>query len=170
MPAAPSSRRQVTLFVPSDEALVLEPIRRRMDPVQHRLIAAHVTLCRDEDLAHLPVAELGARLALAGRSPLTLQFGSPETFDGHGVLLPCVAGGEAFDRLRVALLGVEARPHRAHITLAHPRNLRAPGNTPSAWASLTFPLSITFTTVCLIEQRGGEPWEVGKTHDLAGDG
>ncbi len=165
-----NSRRQVTLFVPSDEARLLEPIRKRMDPVQHRLIAAHVTLCRDEDLAHLPDAELESRLAHAGQLPLTLQFGRPEAFGGHGVLLPCVAGEESFDRLRVALLGVEARPHGAHITLAHPRNPRAAGNVASTWASLAFPLSISFSEVSLIEQRDGQPWEVRETHQFPAEG
>ncbi len=132
-----------------------------MDPVQHRLIPAHVTLCRDDELAGISTAELSARVATMGQPPLTLQFGPGESFDEHGVLLPCIAGQEAYHRLRVALLRSEGIQHsRAHITIAHPRNPRAPWNLPSTYEALAAPLSITFTKVSLIEQEAGEPWQI----------
>ena len=45
------TRRQLTLFVPHAEAAPIEALRATLDPVQHALIAAHVTLCREDELA-----------------------------------------------------------------------------------------------------------------------
>ena len=159
--ATRASRRQLTLFVPLGAAAALEAIRRRVDPVQHQLIPAHVTLCRDEELAGRSIADIRADLALIRQPSLTLQFGPVETFAGHGVLLPCIAGELAFHKLRVAVLRSEdVRPHRPHITLAHPRNPRTAANVASAYASLTSLLTITFECVSLIEQVDGRPWQV----------
>ncbi|MBE2186447.1 MAG: hypothetical protein IAE99_06720 [Rhodothermales bacterium] len=41
-------RRQLTLFVPPPRAEPIETVWRLVDPVQHRLIAAHVTLARGD--------------------------------------------------------------------------------------------------------------------------
>ncbi len=153
-------RRQLTLFVSDPARATLEAIRARLDPVQHRLIPAHVTLCREDELAAYSVDELGARCREVRPAPITLTFGAPEPFDGHGVLLPCIAGQPEFQRLRVALLGTDQiRAHRPHITLAHPRNPRAPENLPATWASLNTPITMTLTRLALIEQHGASAWE-----------
>lgn len=162
-----SRRLQLTLFVPDDAAAILEPIRLRLDPVQHGLIGAHVTLCREDELAESPLAQLRA---LASLPPaITLTFGAPVGFDAHGVLLPCIDGSTDFHRLRAAVLGTTAiRQHAAHITLAHPRNPRAPGNTQPSDIALATPLRITFTRVSLIEQVDGGPWVVWEVVALGG--
>jgi 2'-5' RNA ligase len=163
-------RRQLTLLVPSVAASELEPLRERLDPVQHRLIPAHVTLCREEELSGATIAELAAQLAIVNQPALTLQFGSAERFAGHGVLLPCIAGESSFSRLRSALLRSEdIQPHRAHITLAHPRNPRSPGNIDLACAQCGAPRTIIFATVSLIEQIGDEPWQVWQEWALPGN-
>jgi 2'-5' RNA ligase superfamily len=157
-------RRQLTLFVPGTAALVIEEVRERVDPVQFGLIAAHVTLCREDEFADIAVADLRHRLERAALSPLTLVFGAPMRFDGHGMLLPCLDGTAAFHQLRVALLGrSNVRAHAAHLTLAHPRNPCAPGNIDAAFAQLRSPLTITFPEVALIEQSGAQPWIVLNT-------
>ena len=73
-PATTNSRRQVTLFVPDPTRSMLEAIRKRLDPVQYRLIRAHVTLCREDELAARSVTELEAlrraRSAPAADTPL----------------------------------------------------------------------------------------------------
>ncbi len=146
----------------------LESIRARLDPVQSGLIPAHVTLCREDELVAWSADALGARLARASLPPLTMQFGPPESFDGHGVLLPCTDGAAAFHRLRMVVLGAEpVRRPLAHITLAHPRNPRTNENVAATYASLNAPLEITFESVCLIEQVAGQPWEVRATFPLA---
>lgn len=155
-----STRRQLTLFLSDPERAAIEAVRARLDPVQHRLIPAHVTLCREDELAAFPMDELEARCVQAGPSAITLAFGAPEVFDGHGVLLPCTAGQPDFQRLRVAILGTDQiRAHRAHITLAHPRNPRAAENLPSTWASLSIPMTTTLSRLALIEQQGTSPWQ-----------
>lgn len=153
--------------MPGAAAGILEPVRRRLDPIQHALIPAHVTLCRDDEVADLSGTEFEARVAQLAAPPLTLQFGPPELFAGHGILLPCIPGLPRFQQLRVALLGAEANgTHHAHITLAHPRNPRAPGNVMPTQDLLPGPLVIKFTTVSLIEQPEGLPWRVRSEYDF----
>jgi hypothetical protein len=162
------------LFVPPDAARALEAVRERLDPVQHRLIPAHVTLCREDELARCSGHAWRDRLAVAdaasAAAPVTLIFGSATAFSGHGVLLPCIAGEPAFHALRVLLLGDTApRRHEPHLTLAHPRNPRAPQNVPATYADVPSPLHVTFSTVSLIEQSGHEPWRVLETYTLCGN-
>jgi hypothetical protein len=152
-------RRQLTLFVPPAQSAALEAVRRLVDPVQHGLIAAHVTLCRDAELADWDA--LARRLAALAPPALTLtlRFGAPAHFHGHGIWVECIDGAERFRALRAALLGSGAIAEQApHITLAHPRNPRAPGNALAAAQSLPQPLTIRFDTCSLIEQHGQDPW------------
>lgn len=126
-----SSRDQLSLFLRGPGADALNACRAVLDPVQARLIPAHVTVCREDELGELlslGTEALAARLQ--GCPALTLSFGPLERFGGHGVLLPCTAGQSQLDDLRRCLLGRdEVRAQPAHVTLAHPRNPRAPGNT-----------------------------------------
>lgn len=162
-------RRQLTLFVPSPIAAEVEAIRRRLDPVQHALIAAHVTLCREDEFDDGDVAAFGRRAAAA--PPITLGFGVPERFDGHGVLLRCCEGADAFVALRRAILGrADVRPHGAHVTLAHPRNPVASGNTDAALGAVPTSIRCAFAAVCLIEQVDRLPWQVVAAYGLGGPG
>jgi hypothetical protein len=160
-------RRQLSLFVPAGQAEALEAARRVLDPVQHRLIPAHVTLCRDEETAALDLSALAAILRDA--TPLRLRFGAPESFWEHGVVLPCIAGEDAFFALRGRLVGESrARLQRPHMTLAHPRNPKAPGNTPDQIGSVRPGAEVCFDAVQYIEQSGGGPWQVLRTFALEG--
>ena len=76
--ARPTIRRQLSLYVPPDAARQLEAVRRVLDPVQSRLIPAHVTLCREDELARVSGPELESRLGDARLKPVTLHFGGPE--------------------------------------------------------------------------------------------
>lgn len=156
-----TTRTQLSMYVPASAAAELESVRRILDPVQCDLIPAHVTLCREDELASLGRAELGARLADGGARAITLQFGRAVAFDGHGILLPCIAGEQAFIALRRHVLGSRTiRRQAPHITLAHPRNPRSPGNSLLTATRLPDAVSITFTSVSLIQQTGGERWRV----------
>ena len=166
---AETSRIQLTLFVPAPAASALEAVRWLLDPVQARLIRAHVTLCREDELEGLDDAALEARVRAFESGALTLRFGPPEPFHEHGVLLPCVEGQEAFQALRRWVLSSSTvRPHPAHITLAHPRNPRAPGNTPVNAAPLERGLAVAFPTVARIRQTGSAAWEQLSEHPLSG--
>lgn len=163
----PGSRRQLTMFVPAAAGAEVEALRELLDPIQRRLIVAHVTLCREDELAQVPPAELLARLGALTLTPITLQFGAPEVFSGHGILSGSIAGEPVFHALREYLLGSSnIRNHRPHLALAHPRNPRSAGNSASSFARLPRSLTITFSAVCLIEQHAGQPWSVLQTFEL----
>ncbi|WP_053333529.1 2'-5' RNA ligase family protein [Gemmatimonas phototrophica] len=161
------TRSQLSLFVPPNIGADIEAVRRTVDPVQHRLIPAHVTLCREDELTGLSLAELAALVDHVRPGPVTLQFGPPERFGEHGIMLPCFSGTVAFQSLREILLGTRhARSHAPHLTLAHPRNPKAPGNTLKSAATLRDGLSVTFPEVHLIEQVDDAPWVVRGTFPL----
>lgn len=156
-----ATRCQLSLFVPLPIGAEMDAIRRITDPVQHRLIPAHVTLCREDELSGFGLADLEQRLGHGQHGPITLQFGAPERFGGHGILLPCIDGAAAFQSLRAVVLAARAvRIHEPHITLAHPRNPQAPGNDLDRAASLREGRRVTFGEVHLIEQIDGAPWVV----------
>lgn len=159
-------RVQVSLFAPPHGGADLEAIRDIVDPVQRRLIPAHVTLCREDELGAISLDALQLRLRHAS-GPLTLQFGPPARFGEHGILMPCIGGTDDFQALReVVLDDRHARPHAPHLTLAHPRNPKAPGNDLSATVALRAGLSLTFEAVHLIEQVDSDPWVVCGTVPL----
>jgi GNAT superfamily N-acetyltransferase/2'-5' RNA ligase len=161
-------RTQLSLFVPPEAGDAIDAIRRVVDPVQHRLIPAHVTLCREDELHEVDVAQLASRLRDARLGRLTLRFGAPQRFGGHGILLPCIDGAEAFVALRRAVLALpEARVHTPHLTLAHPRNPKADGNELDRAATLEEGLCVTFDAVQVIDQFDADPWVVRSTFPLA---
>lgn len=154
-----ASRRQLSLYASGDGAARLEAVRQRVDPLQHALIPAHVTLCREDEIAPWSAAELQARCAGWRQGQIELRFGAAEASFGHGLLLNCIGGQAAFHDLRAQLLGAaNVAPIAAHVTLAHPRNPKAVGNAPEAAAGLPRPLTLRFDRVHLIEQHGAGPW------------
>lgn len=165
-------RRQLTLFAQEPWRAPLDALRRRLDPVQAELIGAHVTLCREDEIADLDAASLLGRVRSWTEGPILLGFGPPTRFNGHGVLLPCVKGAEQFHRLRQWLLQKpDARVHDAHLTLAHPRNPRDAGNTDAAFPDCPQALRLALPVLTLIEQHGSAPWRplaesrLGVVHD-----
>ena len=139
----------------------LDALRRALDPAQASLIAAHVTLCREDEIEHLYQKSIFSRIQEWTHGPVSLSFGQPRRFNGHGVLLPCVQGSGQFHSLRQWLLQDQAaREHGAHLTLAHPRNPKSPGNTDAAIAAFPQTLQLQFSAVALIEQYGSAPWRV----------
>lgn len=155
------------MYLPEPEAPELEAARRLLDPVQSSLIPAHVTLCREDELALVKSDALASRLNDIQAMSVTLYFGRPEVFQGHGILLPCIAGEEAFRSLREHVLGSRAiRRQSPHITLAHPRNPKSAGNCLANANVLPEVIIMTFINVALIEQTGATPWRVLQTYEL----
>ena len=149
----PEVRRQATLFLSG--VPVIENLRRTFDPRQSELIAAHVTLCREDEVSDWG----GVRERLACiPSAVTLSFGSPVR-DGDLVLLPGSDDDGSFRALRQHLLEtVEPRDHKPHITIVHPRNARC---SDAAWATIcadTEPFTYTFREASLILQQDGGVW------------
>jgi 2'-5' RNA ligase superfamily len=164
---AMETRIQLSLYVPSSSAVILEEARRLLDPIQANLIAAHVTLCREDELNDFEIATLGSIIDASSAGPITLKFGGPEVFQGHGVLLPCIDGDEEFHELRCRLLGSRTvRRHAPHITIAHPRNPRSAQNEPPNLSALQTDLVIRFAEVRYILQEAAMPWQVIAKHPL----
>lgn len=159
-------RRQLTLFLPPEPRARVEPIRRRLDPRQHALIPAHVTLCREDELT--PWDAIERRLDQLGAFSITLRFGEPTVLPDGCVLLRPPAGIERYQQLRQAILGPTARDHGAHLTLLHPRNAVGVTYDLSAIASELDGLEATFRVVTLIEQEGSGPWLVKQEYGVDG--
>lgn len=160
-------RVQLRLYVPEPQAAIIHAVRRILDPLQSRLIPAHATLCREDELATIPPLVLRSRLARLPMTSLTLRFGRPQPFSGHGILLPCEVGAEQFVMLRQHLLGAaDVRRLAPHITLAHPRNPKVPGNSIAVAESLPDRISISFCAIRWIEQFEGTPWNVLETYAI----
>lgn len=163
----PKARKQLSMYVPPDAATEIEAVRRAVDPIQSSLIPAHVTLCREDELGDL--ASVRARLLRAPFGPLTLRFGRPVSFSGHGLQLECVGGGDGFRALREYLLAPgPVRGQRPHITLAHPRNPKSDGNSLDNTTALPAVIEVTFPSVYLIEQEGDGPWRLLEEYELRG--
>jgi hypothetical protein len=47
-------------------------------------------LYREDEIAELELPDVQARIGHGQHGPITLHFGPPELFGGHGILLPCV--------------------------------------------------------------------------------
>jgi 2'-5' RNA ligase len=162
------TRIQLALYVPHSVSAQLETVRGLLDPVQAGLSPAHVTLCREGEIAAIEPAVFRARLASIKARSITLHFGQPEPFHGHGILLPCVAGEEEFQALRQWILGSDrVSTQTPHITLAHPRNPKSPNNNLSNAGRLPNELAFTFTSICRIQQEGSAPWWVLERYPLA---
>lgn len=148
------TRRQASLYL--NDAPLIESVRMRFNPAQAKLIPAHVTLIREDEVADWD--ELHQQLKSVGDIELTLQFGAPKR-EANLVYLPVVSGTYEFDELRSALLpGTTPRKHNPHLTVIHPRNGIC---TDAIFEEILDALSAfeaTFTTVSLIEQTDGGPW------------
>lgn len=168
---ASSTRVQLSLFVPEPIRSQIDAIRESLDPVQHRLIGAHVTLCREEDIDLIGLETLKRKLQDADMPTVTLRFGPAERFHEHGILLPCVEGQEVFQSLRQIVLGPDhsSRRQTPHLTLAHPRNPKAPGNDLALAATLSVGLTICFDVISLIEQTNHQPWKILDQYRLKSD-
>ena len=159
------TRRQLTLFLPPAQQATVEPIRQRLDPQQHAIIRAHVTLCREDELE--PWQLLGQRLANLGGFAVTMQFGEPQVLQDGCVLLRPTRGAEQYQHLRRSILGPLANAHGAHITLLHPRNAAGVIYDLAEIATPLAGLTATFRTVALIERRGSGPWLVRQEYGAA---
>ena len=159
------TRRQLTLFLPPAQRAIVEPIRQRLDPRQHAIIQAHVTLCRDDEL--VPWQALSQRLASLGEFAITMQFGEPQVLPDGCVLLRPTHGAEQYQHLRQSVLGPSANIHDAHITLLHPRNATGVIYDLAEIALVLVGFTATFRTIALIEQCGSGPWLVRQEYGAA---
>ena len=155
-----NTRIQLTLLVDQADAITIEAIRSRYNPLQQELIAAHVTLCREDEIENINTVL--HNLENLNQELLTVFFDEPIRFEnGTGVLIPAAANNEAFQQLRKKVLaGVidEPRMHQPHITLLHPRNSVCTDEIFAAIQQEKLPKQLSFHAVSLIQQTSGGVW------------
>jgi 2'-5' RNA ligase len=148
------NRRQASLFLP--DQFQIESLRLRYNPVQARLIPAHVTLCREDEVADWDAVL--ARLESLCPFEIVLEFGVPVREDNF-VYLPVREGYDEFHEFRCAILTKDARKQVPHVTIIHPRNGIC---TDQVFADIMATVSsfrYTFREVMLIEQEGDGIWK-----------
>lgn len=151
-------RRQATLFVPPPFDAAIESIRSRFNPAQFRLIRAHVTLCREDEVMDWEL--FADQISRLEEIEISLSFGMPAR-DGNLVTLPPMGPTESFDAFRRIVLNGQSnsiRKHNPHITLVHPRNGICTDRIFEEIGREVSPFSVTFRSVTLIEQVDGGEW------------
>lgn len=155
-------RRQLTLFVNPQDALIIEAVRKRFNPQQQELIDCHVTLCREDEIDNIEA--ILANLQKLDTSEISIDFGRVTRFDnGKGVMLPALGENDGFHELRSKILaGINESIRRPepHITLMHPRNATCTDELFEEIKKFSFPTRIVFTRISLIEQVDGGKWSV----------
>lgn len=159
-------RRQASLYL--HDQFQVESLRFRHNPTQARLIPAHVTLCREEEVTDWDA--LRARLESLCPFEITLEFGVPVR-DHDFVFLPIREGLDDFHEFRCAILMKEARKQTPHVTIIHPRNGTCTYQVFADISATISPFQYTFREVTLIEQENGGVWNVisriGKPNEQA---
>jgi len=149
-------RRQLTLFVENE---TIEEIRAKFNPIQHAIIPAHVTLCREDELEGLEKVIANIK-ALKIDKPIKISFNEMVRFeDGKGVLIPASEENNHFHNLRNVIL-ISPRKHIPHITLMHPRNSTCTDSIFKEIKSYPLPTTLFFNRISLIEQKDGGKWKV----------
>ena len=161
-------RIQLTLFVDEKQSAAIERIRQKFNPLQYRLIRAHVTLCREDEIESFD--NVIYNLTSQVLPKISICFGKVTRFsEGNGVLLPVNDNLHSFRTLRSQVLYgiIEApRNHEPHITLMHPRNSICTDEIFQQIIKINLPTIITFGKVSLIEQVEQEPWKIIQEFDL----
>ncbi len=164
----PDIRRQLTLFVESNDAEIIEQVRLKYNPRQFELIKAHVTLCREDEIQNLE--KIISNLLLLSQTEIAIEFAKLARFDnGKGLFLPAAKNNDEFEELRKQVLeglSRNIRKQEPHITLMHPRNSTCTDNIFTQVEKLIFPTKLKFKRVSLIEQEGGRKWTVLKHFEL----
>lgn len=149
-------RRQASLFLPASNQI--ESARLRYNPIQARLIPAHVTLCREDEVSDWDAFRAGLESLVPFE--ITLTFGVPVR-EHNFVYLPVREGLEDYQEFRRKILSEDARDQTPHVTLIHPRNGTCTDEIfADIVATIDTPLQCTFCEVMLIEQEDDEVWRV----------
>ena len=156
-----SLRRQLSLYVPEPLRSVFDTVRAQADLIQHALIPAHATLVRDGDVDDWSVVR--ARMEALAPVQVELAVEGLQFDDRGGTYLMLVDRDESFARLRASLLADQpgsARVQTPHLTLMHPRNRASFEMSVAELNEVTFPSSIRFDHVVMIEQSPEQPWRI----------
>ena len=164
------NRRQASLFLPDE--FEIEALRLRHNPVQARLIPAHVTLCREDEVTDW--GSFRARLESLRPFEITLKFDAPVREHDY-VYLPVREGFAEYQDFRRTILQKDARKQTPHVTLIHPGNGTCTDQIiADISANIITPFQFTFREVRIIEQEDGGVWQVisriGKSDAIESNG
>lgn len=161
-------RRQLTLFITQEDSEIIEKTRKAYNPAQHKLIKAHVTLCREDELLDWNIIQYN--LKQIKLKSISISFSSIIRFsENKGVMILSNKNTVAFDNLRKVVLKntiEKPRKQEPHITLMHPRNSNCTDAIFEIIKQHSFPSTIIFRTISLIEQQNGGVWKTLKTFKL----
>ncbi|VXC14781.1 conserved hypothetical protein [Flavobacterium sp. 9AF] len=154
-------RYQLTLFL-SEQSEVIEHIRSTYNPIQFELIKAHVTLCREDEIQSHLNKIIANCISIDWQKPLPVHFKAPERFsNGKGVFLPASENNQEFHELRKHILQKNnIRIHLPHITLIHPRNATCTDTIFKNIQFYSFPTTLLFKKITLIEQIDDKKWNL----------
>jgi len=162
------TRQQLTLFI-TLQTEVIEQVRSQFNPIQHSLIPAHVTLCREDEIEQLDQVLANIK-DIKLSSPIQMTFGVVEQFEnGKGVYMPAKAGNDSFQQLRKLILkGINDSPRALlpHITLVHPRNSTCTSEIFEQIKSYPLPTVLSFYKISLITQINGGKWKITREFDF----
>lgn len=152
-------RKQLTLFI-DDPGGNIEKIRSKFNPVQFKLIPAHITLCREDEIE--PIAQTIQRIkSISIEKPIRIVLNELVRFDnGKGVFISTSGSGKEFVDLRKKVLGQpELKKEQVpHLTLMHPRNSTCTDEIFNLIKVYNLPSDLEFHTISLIEQINGGKW------------
>ncbi len=142
---------------------MIEKIRAEFNPIQFKLIPAHVTLCRENEIE--PIEKVIENIkSFSLDNPLRIEFDKVERFDnGKGLLIPAKSENTDFNELRKSILkGLIEFPvdHHPHITLMHPRNSTCTDQIFNEITKYKLPIELSFDTISLIEESNDGQWKI----------
>ena len=92
-------RRQLTLFLPSEQSQEIEAFRKKHNPIQFQLIPAHITLCREDELTKWNT--ISENLRSLNIETLTVVLKQPTRFaDEKGLSMEPAGSYPTFQQLR----------------------------------------------------------------------
>jgi 2'-5' RNA ligase len=154
-------RRQLTLF-PIELNKMIERIRAEFNPVQYQLVAAHVTLCREDEIE--PFEKIIKNIqSIYLQLPVKIQLNKVERFDDDkGVFISAKNSNDFYTLRKAVLKGMTAFPEKQqpHITLMHPRNSVCTDMIFAEIQACPLPVELIFDTISLMEQYNGERWNI----------
>ena len=164
------TRKQLTLFIAGQNEAI-EKIRAEFNPEQYNLIAAHVTLCREDEIE--PVEKVIQNIrSISWDKPVRIAFNPPERFEnGKGVFIPAKTDNPDFYELRKAVLkGLNEFPGKPipHITLMHPRNSTCTDIIFERIKKYKLPTELFFDKISLIEQHNSGQWMIIEEFPIMG--
>ena len=161
-------RLHLTLFLDPMESMVIEYIRKRFNPEQFRLIPAHITLCRENELEDL--TRIKHVLETLDFEEFDLSLGEIREISAElGVWVTLLDPQGKVPQLREMILGgasPSAGNFTPHITLMHPMNSKLNRQKVETIKEVELSGMIRISRISLIEQQEDQIWKTLEEYQL----